>query len=187
MSDADRNTADCGAVEHCARCPYRALGPAIGSRGDARSRLVLVGEAPGRTEIEEGRPFAGRAGQVLSSALRDAGLNEAGAFIINAVACRPMPVRPRRAAIAACHGRLVGEIELAPRAAIVALGATALASLIGSRDLRITRARGRTFDSPWGPILATLHPARVLRRPDERQHLVADLVYAGRLAGIARN
>lgn len=186
MRDAETATAGHGRIENCEHCPYRAVGPAVGSRGDAQSPLVLVGEAPGKDEIRLGRPFVGRAGQLLSTALHDAGIDEASVFIANSIACRPVPIHPRRSAVAACHGRLVGELTLAPRSAILALGVTALASLTGRHDLRILQERGRVFESEMGPIVATLHPARVLRRPNERPDLVADLAFASRLASAAR-
>lgn len=175
-----------GWIENCDSCPYRGVGPAIRSRGDAASQLVLVGEAPGKEEIRLGRPFVGRAGLLLGSALRDALIDEAGVFIINSIACRPVPVHPWRSAIAACHERLLVELGAAPRSAIVALGATAISSLTGRRDVRVLKERGQIYESEIGPIVATIHPARALRRPDERENLVADLVLANGLAVAAR-
>lgn len=186
MRDAETAFGWHGRIENCDLCPYREVGPAVGSRGDARSPLVLVGEAPGKDEIRLGRPFVGRAGQLLGAALQDAMIDEAGVFMINSIACRPVPVHPRRSAVAACHDRLLGELLLAPRSAIVALGATAISSLTGRRDVKVLQERGRVFESEVGPIVATIHPARVLRRPDERTHLVADLAFASRLADAAR-
>jgi uracil-DNA glycosylase family 4 len=173
-----------GWIEHCVSCPYRAIGPAIRSRGDAESPLVLVGEAPGLNEVRLGRPFVGRAGRLLGQALQDASIDEAGVFIINSIACRPVPVHPWRSAVAACHDRLTRELLLAPRSAIVALGATALSSLTGRRDVRVLQERGRVFESELGPVVSTIHPARVLRRPDERANLVADLALAHRIASV---
>jgi uracil-DNA glycosylase family 4 len=172
-------------VDNCPDCPYRAEGGrAIGNRGAVRSPLVLVGEAPGETEIDCGRPFVGPAGDRLPDAMRDAGLPEDHAFITNAVACRPRPVRPRRSAIRACRGRLIGELARASRTVIIDLGGTALHSLTGRYDLRITRERGHSFDTEWGPVLPTLHPARVLRVRSEYPLLVEDLRRAAlRLAG----
>jgi uracil-DNA glycosylase len=169
-------------IDNCDLCPYRIVGPAISNRGIRKSPLVLVGEAPGKNEILAGRPFVGRAGQLLGAALRDAGIEEAGVFIVNAIACRPVPVHPWRSAIAACHERLLGELRAAPRSAIVALGATAVSSLTKRRDVRILQERGRVFESELGPIVATIHPARALRRPDEYTDLVADLALAKRIA-----
>jgi uracil-DNA glycosylase family 4 len=81
-------------IDHCPGCPYREFGPAVGPRGDPASRIVLVGEAPGREEIKAGRPFVGPAGRVLSEALAEAGLTPGDLFITNAVACVPHPVHP---------------------------------------------------------------------------------------------
>jgi DNA polymerase len=169
-------------IDNCALCPYRLVGPAIGNRGIPESPLVLVGEAPGKNEILAGRPFVGRAGQLLGAALRDAGIDEGGVFIVNAIACRPVPVHPWRSAIAACHERLLGELRAAPRSAIVALGATAVSSLTGRRDVRVLEERGRIYESRIGPIVPTIHPARVLRRHNEREDLVADLALAEQIA-----
>jgi uracil-DNA glycosylase family 4 len=169
-------------IENCVLCPYRLVGPAIGTRGIRKSPLVLVGEAPGKNEILVGRPFVGRAGHLLGAALRDAGIDEAGVLIVNAIACRPVPVKPWRTAIAACHERLLGELRAAPRSAIVALGATAVSSLTGRRDVRILQERGRVFESELGLVVATIHPARALRRPDEFTDLVDDLALAKRIA-----
>lgn len=171
-----------GWLDNCDSCPYREVGPAIGSRGDPRSPLVLVGEAPGKEEIRLGRPFVGRAGQLLEAALRDAMIDQADVFIVNAIACRPVPVHPWRSAINACHERLLGGLRAAPRSAIVALGATALSSLTGRRDVRVLEERGRIYESEIGPIVATIHPARALRRRNERANLVADLLLANGLA-----
>jgi DNA polymerase len=92
--------------DHCPGCPYREFGPAIGSGGDPAGRVVIVGEAPGKQEIIQGRPFVGPAGGILRTALREARLPEADLFIVNSLACLPHPVHPRVAAIDACRGRL---------------------------------------------------------------------------------
>jgi DNA polymerase len=176
--------------DHCLGCPYREFGPAIGPRGDTASRIVLVGEAPGAKEVIEGRPFVGPAGDVLWKALAEVGLSEAEVFITNSVACRPYdPVKPKvRApkpgAIDACRGRLVHEIEAHPRAVIVALGGTAVRALTGQRGFRVLKDRGRMLASPWGPVVPTLHPARVLRRPAEAPLLVDDLMHARRFGAV---
>ena len=170
-------------IDHCLGCPYR-FDAAIGPRGDPASRIVLVGEAPGAHEIVEGEPFRGPAGRVLSEALVEAELVEADLFITNSVACRPPHGRPSVAAILACRGRLVLDIEAHPRAVVVALGLTAVRAVTGGRGFRMMESHGVTLATVWGPVLPTLHPARVLRRPAEYPMLVADLAHARRLLGI---
>ena len=169
-------------IDNCPDCPYREFGPAIGPRGDPASRIVLVGEAPGAKEIAEGRPFVGPVGDVLWEALTEAGHSEADLFTTNAVACQPRPVKPTVAAIDACRGRLVGDIEAHPRAVVVALGLTAIRAVTGGRGFRMMNAHGAELATVWGPVVPTLHPARVLRRPAERPMLVEDLKHARRLA-----
>ena len=171
-------------IDHCPGCPYREFGPAVGPRGNPASRIVLVGEAPGKNEIEAGRPFVGPAGHVLAEALAEAGISEANLFITNAVACMPHPVHPWVKAIDACRGRLVLDIEAHPRAVVVALGLTAVRAVTGGRGFRMMDSHGVELATVWGPVVPTLHPARVLRRPTERPMLVADLKHARRLTGI---
>lgn len=176
-------------IDHCPGCPYREFGPAIGPRGDPTSPIVLVGEAPGATEIEEGEPFRGPAGDVLWRAAAEARLLEGNLFITNSVACRPRnPVKPIRTpspdAIRACHGRLARDLAEHPRAVIVTLGATALRAVTGQRGFRIRDVRGRPIPSDWGTVVPTFHPAYVLRRGlegPEYQMLVADLKHARRM------
>lgn len=178
-------------IDWCPDCPYREFGPAIGTRGDPASHIVLVGEAPGADEITKGLPFVGRAGtEVLWPALAKAGLHEQDVFVANSVACRPYrPNRPKDRkpsgdAILACHRRLAREIGR-PRAVIVALGATAVEALTGRRGFPVTKEHGAELLTGWGRVVPTLHPAYVLRRglngPEYRM-LIADLALARRIA-----
>jgi DNA polymerase len=168
-------------VENCPDCPYRAVGPAVASEGDALSAVVVVGEAPGHRETEEGRPFVGRAGQLLRAALADAGFDVGGVLIVNSVACRPEPVKPRIGALRACSARFADELGAAPRRAIIAVGGTPVRAITG-KPVRILSVRGSIIATEWGPMVATIHPARVLRRPAEHELLLADLRLAHRLA-----
>ena len=168
-------------IDDCLGCPYR-YGAAIGPRGNPASRIVLVGEAPGTTEIVEGEPFRGRAGDVLWRAVDEARLLEGDLFITNSVACRPPHGRPSVRAIVACHGRLVRDIEAHPRDVIVALGRTAVRAVTGRRDFLMLKEHGELLSSPWAPVVPTLHPARVLRRATEYPMLVEDLKHARRVA-----
>ena len=178
-------------IDHCIGCPYREFGPAIGTRGDRTSRMVLVGEAPGAKEVDQETPFFGSAGDVLWTALAEAGLREADVFVVNSVACRPFnsvaPIRrPSPDAIDACNGRLLRDIAAYPRAVIVALGATAVQAVTGQRGFLVTKKKpGTDLPSDHGTVVPTLHPAFVRRRGlegPEYQMLVADLRHARRLA-----
>ena len=177
-------------IEHCFGCPYREFGPAVGTRGDPASGIVLVGEAPGAKEVDEGQPFVGPAGEVLWAALHEVGLHEADLFITNSVACRPSnPGRssfrtPSPAAIDACHDRLAREVAAHPRTVIVALGKTAVQAVTGQRAYAITKKEpGAVLPSQWGTVVPTLHPAFVLRFPTRWYAvLVEDLKNALRLA-----
>ena len=171
-------------IDRCHDCPYQ--GKAIGPRGNPASRIVLVGEAPGATEIIEGGPFRGPAGQVLSQALVEAELVEANLFITNSVACQPRPVHPRVGAIDACRGRLIRDIEGHGRAVIVTLGATAFRSVTEQRGFQMLDVRGQRVETKWGSVVPTLHPARVMRVRSERPLLVEDLALAGRIASADR-
>ena len=190
-ADTARYADAVGIIDNCPDCPYLD-GKAVGARGDPASRIVIVGEAPGADEVVSGQQFTGRAGaDVLWPAVRDAGLHEADVYVANSVACRPYnPARPAdrkpsAAAISACHGRLVVDLDLHQRVVVVALGATAVQALTGLRAYPVTKETGAVLPSPWGPVIPTLHPAYVLRHGlagQERERLVADLIRARRMA-----
>ena len=168
-------------IDNCLGCPYRYCA-AIGPRGNPFSRIVLVGEAPGAQEIAEGEPFRGRAGEVLWRAVDEARLLEGDLFITNSVACRPPHGRPSVKAIRACHGRLVHDIEAHPRTVILALGRTAVRAVAGRSDFPLLKRHGEPLPSIWAPVIPTLHPAFVLRRPALFPVLVGDLKHARRVA-----
>lgn len=167
-------------IANCLGCPYG--GRAIGPRGDSTAGIVLVGEAPGAKEMEEGRLFVGPAGRVLMEALAEAEVSDANVFITNAVACRPRPVHPWVRAIDACRSRLERDVARHPGAVVVALGATAARAVTGQHAFRVMDRHGTPIASALGLIVPTLHPARVLRRPSEGPILVADLRLAQGLA-----
>lgn len=104
-------------------------------------------------------------------------------FVVNAVACRPHPrITPSVRAIEACCRRMSRELERAPRAVIVTLGRTAYRAVTGCHDFKMLEVRGKRVESAWGPVLPTLHPARVLRMHAERDLLAHDLRAAFEIA-----
>jgi len=160
----------------CTRCALRRTcrGVVFGE-GDAHAEVVLIGEGPGATEDELGRPFVGRAGELLDQALQAAGFSRSAVYISNVVLCRPPGNRtPTPEEVRACSPYLRRRLELIAPPIVVALGATAAAALLRP-GTRITQARGRWHRVGGRWVMPTYHPAAVLRDPSKRPDLWADL------------
>lgn len=137
--------------------------------GNPKARLMLVGEAPGRDEDIEGKPFVGRSGKLLDRMLAAIGIDRTAAYIANVVPWRPPGNRtPTPQETAICLPFIRRQIELANPDVLVCLGGPSAQTLLGIRD-GITKARGRWMDYDTGtrviPALATFHPAYLLRTP----------------------
>ncbi|MEW6723869.1 MAG: uracil-DNA glycosylase [Bacillota bacterium] len=131
--------------------------------GIPTARLMLVGEAPGRTEDEQGRPFVGAAGQLLDRILDAAALPRPTVYITNVVKCRPPQNRlPQWEEVEACRPWLERQVQLVDPAIIVCLGALAAQALI-HRQARITQWRGQWYEKDGRWYLPTYHPAALLR------------------------
>ncbi len=162
--------------------------------GDPCARLMVIGEGPGETEDLLGRPFVGRAGQLLDRMLAAIGLAREDVYICNTVKCRPTlpgPRGPRNRApepdeMANCRPFLDEQIGVVAPAAILALGAPAAKSFLG-RDFQITKMRGRWYEGPNAiPLMATFHPAYVLRQTGGEMQAVKRLVWSDLKAVRAR-
>ncbi len=137
--------------------------------GNPAARLMLVGEAPGREEDIEGKPFVGRSGKLLDRMLAAIGIDRTSAYIANVVPWRPPGNRtPTPQETAICLPFIRRQIELANPDILVCLGGPAAQTLLDIRD-GITKARGRWMEYDTGrrviPALATFHPAYLLRTP----------------------
>lgn len=159
-----------GAFDGCAlKQTARTLVFADGTPG---ARVMIVGEAPGRDEDEIGRPFVGRAGQLLDKMLQAIGLDRGHVYIANVVPWRPPGNRtPTPQEIAICRPFVERQIELAAPDILVTMGAPASQNLLHQKE-GILRLRGRWFAYQAGgrkiPALATLHPAYLLRQPSQK-------------------
>ena len=144
------------------------------------SRIMLVGEAPGAEEDRVGRPFVGRAGQLLDRMLASIGLDRTQVYIANTIPWRPPGNRtPTPQETQACLPFIRRQIELSNPEILVCLGASATQALLGVKE-GITRVRGRWFPYPGDDgrvtrALAMLHPAYLLRRPADKRHAWTDL------------
>jgi uracil-DNA glycosylase family 4 len=127
------------------------------------ARLVLVGEAPGAQEDLEGRPFVGRAGQLLDRLLGEAGLARAEVGVLNTLKCRPPANRaPKAVELAQCRPWLERQLAFTGDALLVALGGTAVGWFFG-RGARIGALRGTVADVGGRRVLPTYHPSAALR------------------------
>lgn len=154
--------------------------------GDPCARLMVVGEGPGETEDQLGRPFVGRAGQLLDRMLAAIGLARHDVYICNVVKCRatvPGPNGPRNRApdpqeMENCRSFLDEQIAIVAPEVILALGAPAAKSFVG-RDFQITRMRGRWYVGPREtPLMVTFHPAYILRQTGGEIEGVKRMVWA---------
>ena len=145
------------------------------SSGEGGARVMLVGEQPGDQEDKAGRPFVGPAGQLLSRALREAGIDRSEAYVTNVVkhfkwtprGKRRIHQNPNAEEIGICRVWLDTEIQVVQPEVLVCLGATAGKALLGS-SFRVTAQRGTWIDSDLAPrVTATIHPSAILRAPDE--------------------
>lgn len=159
------------AIAHnCDRCGLRAgCRAVVFGEGHPRARLLLVGEGPGATEDAMGRPFVGKAGELLDRILEAAGFHRAEVYIANVVMCRPPGNRvPTPEEVSACRPYLERRVALMDPPLIVALGATATRALLRP-NARITQERGRwhRVDGRW--VMPTYHPAALLRDPSKKK------------------
>lgn len=159
VSDAVRSCRKCGLCE--------TRGHAVPGEGPADLSTVSVmaiGEGPGADEDATGRPFVGKAGQLLDRMLQSIGLSRTeNCFIANIVKCRPPQNRePSPEESAACVPYLHAQIEIVKPTLILALGRTAAQNLLKTTD-GINRLRGRFFDYRGIPLLPTYHPSALLR------------------------
>ena len=164
------------AAADCTACAlYRNATPTVFGEGPDHAVLMLVGEQPGDAEDLAGHPFIGGAGRLLDHCLKAAGIDRGRVYVTNAVkhfkwvprGTRRLHSKPGALEIAACLPWLEAEIAAVRPRIIVALGATAAQALFG-KAVRVTRDRGRLIPSHWAPHAAvTVHPASLLRAPDE--------------------
>ena len=153
----------------------------VPGEGDPNARLMLVGEGPGATEDETGRPFVGAAGDLLTQILGSIGIPRESVFIANIVKCRPPQNRkPLPDESAACLRYLHRQVQLVRPKVLIALGATAAEGLLGvRRSLGSLRGEVHSF---WGiPLVVTYHPAALLRNPNWKKPTWDDVRIARQL------
>jgi uracil-DNA glycosylase len=161
----------------CRRCPlYKNATQVVPGEGPARARIMLVGEQPGDKEDRAGKPFVGPAGRVLDKAIAAAGIDRKHVFVTNAVkhfkfaprGKRRLHKKPNAHEIERCRWWIDRERAVVKPRVVVALGATAVHSLM-RKTMTIGKVRGRALDMPdGGKLVVTIHPSYLLRIEDER-------------------
>lgn len=167
----DRARANAAALElvraelgDCRRCPLcEKRTNLVFGEGSPAARVVFVGEGPGEEEDRSGRPFVGRAGELLTRMIEAVGWRREDVYICNIVKCRPPGNRdPAPVEVATCEPFLHQQLRAIAPAAIVTLGKPAISALLG-RTVAITRIRGRWLEWQGIPVMPTYHPAYLLR------------------------
>lgn len=159
----------------CKKCPlYPQRTHVVWGEGPLTAKLMLIGEAPGEMEDRTGRPFVGRAGQLLDRILEAAGFSRAEVFITNMVLCRPPSNRvPTEEEVRACAPYLAVKLQVIKPKVVVLLGATATRGILGPA-FRITRDRGKLVTRDGIVYVPTFHPAALLRDPAKKRPVWED-------------
>lgn len=160
----------------CTRCRlHEHRRTIVFGEGNPQASLAFVGEGPGAEEDATGRPFVGRAGQLLDKIIAAIGLNREDVYIANIVKCRPPLNRtPERDEIETCEPFLFRQLMLIRPRVIVALGSPAFQTLLRTRE-SITRARGEWREWNGIKVMPTFHPAFLLRSPDKKREVWEDM------------
>ena len=149
------------------------------SDGNPNSKIMLIGEAPGANEDQEGTPFVGRAGILLNKMLMAINLNRSNVYISNIINFRPPDNRrPTEEEIKRYLPYIIKHIEIISPQILVLLGSTAMNALIGS-DIVISKARGKWMEKKFGncktSVIITFHPAFLMRQPAQKKMAWIDL------------
>jgi len=170
-------------IVHCTKCRLaKTRTRAVPGEGSVDARLMFIGEGPGRTEDQTGRPFVGRAGKLLDETLEDIGLQRSQVFIANVVKCRPVSPegrdrKPAEDEISMCTPYLEKQLDIIEPTVICTLGDTATACILHKHGLEpgmISKIHGKTFITERFKIVPMYHPAAALYANELREAVRRD-------------
>jgi DNA polymerase len=165
--------ADIGDCQRCKLAPKR-TNIVFGS-GNPNAELVFVGEAPGYDEDQQGLPFVGRAGQLLTKIIESINLKREDVYICNVLKCRPPDNRnPEPDEVAACNPFMKRQLASINPKVVCCLG-TFAAQTVLQTPAPISKLRGKFFDIDGMRVIATFHPAYLLRSPDKKREVWEDM------------
>jgi uracil-DNA glycosylase family 4 len=163
-------------IGDCTRCRlHKGRTKIVFGIGNPKAELVFVGEGPGHDEDIQGEPFVGRAGKLLTQMIEAMSLRRSDVYICNVVKCRPPENRlPEKDEIATCSPFLLRQLTAIQPKVICCLGACAAQTMLGTNQ-GISRFRGEWFDFRGSRLIATYHPAYLLRNPNAKGEVWKDL------------
>ncbi|MBN2725595.1 MAG: uracil-DNA glycosylase [Deltaproteobacteria bacterium] len=172
----------------CKRCPLsETRNKIVFGEGGAHSRLMLIGEGPGANEDRTGRPFVGRAGDLLTKMIEAMGLNRQDVYIANIVKCRPPGNRdPLPSEIVSCIGALKMQISIIKPELILCLGRVSAQTLL-SDTRSMKHLRGHFHKYAETLLAVTYHPSYLLRNPDAKKDAWSDLQMIMKKLGLEKN
>lgn len=168
----------------CTKCElYKSRTNAVPGEGPDNARIMFVGEGPGQNEDEQGRPFVGAAGKLLTELIESIGLKRTDVFITNIVKCRPPNNRaPRKPEVEACNPYLQSQIGLVKPQIICLLGTPAIITLIGD-EYSASRSHGKPITKGDSTILPMYHPAAALYDARLKETIFRDFQILKQLLG----
>jgi uracil-DNA glycosylase family 4 len=160
----------------CKRCKlHRTRRTIVFGEGNERATLMFIGEGPGYDEDVQGRPFVGKAGQLLTKIIESINLSREEVYIANIVKCRPPQNRnPEPDEIQSCNPFLMKQIHVIQPRIICALGTFSAQTLLKT-DTKISALRGKLFDLEGINVIPTYHPAFLLRNPERKREVWEDM------------
>ncbi|MEI8173492.1 MAG: uracil-DNA glycosylase [Deltaproteobacteria bacterium] len=176
-----------GELGDCQRCPLgKVRTHIVFGEGNEKANLVFVGEAPGADEDTQGRPFVGRAGQLLTKIISAMGLSRNDVYICNILKCRPPGNRnPKPDEIHACEPFLIKQLQAINPEVICALGTFAAQTLL-KKEVPITALRGRFHSYQGIKVMPTYHPAYLLRNAGAKKLVWEDMQMIMKMLGIKK-
>ncbi len=173
-------------IGNCKKCRLHELRKNIVvGEGNPKAELMFIGEGPGEEEDNTGRPFVGRAGQLLTKIIEAMKLKREDVYIANIVKCRPPNNRtPSEDEIISCAPYLMEQISVIKPKVIVALGAPSTCTLFNQK-IKISAVRGKFYDWKYGvKLMPTFHPAYLLRNPVDKKLVWEDMQKVMEFLGI---
>ena len=160
----------------CKRCKlHRTRRTIVFGEGNENATLMFIGEGPGYDEDVQGRPFVGKAGQLLTKIIESINLKREEVYIANIVKCRPPQNRnPEPDEIESCNPFLMNQIRVIQPRIICALGTFSAQTLLKT-DTKISALRGKLFDLEGIKVIPTYHPAFLLRNPERKREVWEDM------------